>query len=133
MTFTIASGMGTFIRPIPSATDGFVISPPANLHDPWPRMPGYPILSFTLGGQHQAEKLTQGILPRKSLGIIAKFSTANLMIGLGAGLIIPLIPTWFYLRFNVTDVFSGPLVAASNIIMGLTALAAPASPNVWAW
>lgn len=54
-----------------------------------------------------------------------KFSLANSMIGLGAGLIIPLIPTWFYLRFNVTDVFSGPLIAASNIIMGLTAVAAP--------
>ena len=47
------------------------------------------------------------------------------MIGLGAGLIIPLIPTWFFLRFHVTDVFSGPLVGASNIIMGLTALGAP--------
>lgn len=54
-----------------------------------------------------------------------KFSTANLLIGLGAGLIIPLIPTWFYLRFNVTDVYSGPLIAASNIIMGLTAVGAP--------
>lgn len=68
----------------------------------------------------------RGILPRKSLGIIAKFSTANMMIGLGAGLIIPLIPTWFYLRFNVTDVFSGPLIAVSNLAMGLAAVASPA-------
>jgi MFS family permease len=67
----------------------------------------------------------KGILPRKSLGIIIKFSAANLLIGLGAGLIIPLIPTWFFLRFGLTDVFSGPLIASSNIIMGLTAVAAP--------
>jgi MFS family permease len=67
----------------------------------------------------------KSILPRKSLGLIMKFSAANLLIGLGAGLIIPLIPTWFLLRFGVTDVFSGPLVAASNIIMGLTAVGAP--------
>ncbi len=67
----------------------------------------------------------RGILPRKSLGVIAKFSTANLMIALGAGLIIPLIPTWFYLRFNVTDVFSGPLIAVSSIAMGAAAIASP--------
>jgi len=71
------------------------------------------------------ESSREGFLPRKSLPIIMKFSAANLLIGLGAGLIIPLIPTWFYLRFNVTDVFSGPLIAASNIIMGLTAVGAP--------
>jgi len=67
----------------------------------------------------------RGILPRKSLGVIAKFSGANLMIALGAGLIIPLIPTWFYLRFQVTDVFSGPLIAVSSILMGLGAMASP--------
>ena len=67
----------------------------------------------------------RGILPRKSLRILAKFSTANLMIALGAGLIIPLIPTWFYLRFDVTDAFSGPVVAVSNILMGIAAIASP--------
>ncbi|TLN02142.1 MFS transporter, partial [bacterium] len=67
----------------------------------------------------------RGILPRKSLGVIVKFSAANLMIALGAGLIIPLIPTWFYLRFNLTDVFSGPLIAVSSITMGAAAIASP--------
>jgi len=71
------------------------------------------------------ESVRKGLLPRKSLGVILKFSGANLLIGLGAGLIIPLIPTWFLLRFNLTDVFSGPLIAASSIIMGLTAVGAP--------
>jgi MFS family permease len=67
----------------------------------------------------------RGILPRKSLGILAKFSTANLMVALGAGLIIPLIPTWFYLRFNVTDAFSGPVIAVSSILMGIAAIGSP--------
>jgi predicted MFS family arabinose efflux permease len=48
-----------------------------------------------------------------------------MLIALGAGLIIPLIPTWFYLRFKETDVFSGPLIAVSNIAMGLAAFASP--------
>jgi len=67
----------------------------------------------------------RSLLPRKSAGVIAKFSTANMMIGLGAGLIIPLIPTWFYMRFNETDVFSGPLLAVSNLAMGLAAVVSP--------
>lgn len=127
MTFTIASGIGTFLP-------GFFPLLPLNLvaaHRAGFIALGLLGLGTSLSVWRWVENVKpkrarQGILPRKSLGIIAKFSTANLMIGLGAGLIIPLIPTWFYLRYNVTDVFSGPLLAASNIIMGLAALGSPA-------
>jgi predicted MFS family arabinose efflux permease len=47
------------------------------------------------------------------------------MVALGAGLIIPLIPIWFYLRFNVTDAFSGSVIAISSILMGLAAIGSP--------
>jgi len=86
---------------------------------------GTPLSVFKWVTDVKPKTSRQGILPRKSLGIIVKFSTANMMIGLGAGLIIPLIPTWFYLRFNETDVFSGPLIAISNIAMGLAAVVSP--------
>jgi MFS family permease len=124
MTFTIASGVG-------SALPGL-----------------FPLLPLSLGEAHRVafvglglfgfltsfsvlrwatdikpKSSRKGILPRRSLGVIAKFSTANMLIALGAGLIIPLIPTWFLFRFNETDVFSGPLIAFSNIAMGLAALA----------
>jgi len=126
VTFTIASGVGSFL---PAA---------------------FPLLPISLSGAHRLTFLAlgavslltplavvrwakdvkprgsrRGILPRKSLGIITKFSTANMLIALGAGLIIPLIPTWFLLRFNETDVFSGPLIAVSNIAMGLAAVTSP--------
>jgi len=126
MTFTIASGIGTFLPGLfpllpmdllSAHRLTFIILGLACLATP------FSVSRWAVNIKPKNSR--EGILPRKSLGIIAKFSTANLMIGLGAGLIIPLIPTWFYLRFNVTDVFSGPLVAASNIIMGLTALVAP--------
>ncbi len=81
------------------------------------------MLSWVINTKPESSR--RGIVPRKSLGIILKFSVTNLMIGLGAGLIIPLIPTWFYLRFNETDVFSGPLLATSSIVMGLAATASP--------
>jgi len=126
MTFTIAGGVGSFLP-------GFFPLLPTNL------IRAHQITFVTLGfvslltaytvnrwvTNARPEKSRKNILPRKSLGVIMKFSCANLLIGLGAGLIIPLIPTWFYLRFGLTDVFSGPLIAASNLIMGLTALRAP--------
>lgn len=46
-----------------------------------------------------------------------KFSGANGIIGLGAGFIIPLIPTWFLLKFGIEDVYTGPLLAFSSLTM----------------
>lgn len=126
MTFTIASGIGTFapgifpLLPMDLLTAHRVAFVALGL-----LCLGTPISVARWAINVKPKSSRRGIWPRKSLGVIAKFSITNLMIGLGAGLIIPLIPTWFYLRFNVTDVFTGPLVAAASIIMGLTAVAAP--------
>jgi MFS family permease len=126
MTLTIASGIGTFLP-------GLFPLLPLDLLTAH-RWAFIALGLFGLGTTFSVYRWAvdvkpkgsrQGILPRKSMGVIMKFSTANLMIGLGAGLIIPLIPTWFYLRFNVTDVFSGPLIAAANVIMGFAAVASP--------
>jgi predicted MFS family arabinose efflux permease len=126
MTFTIASGIGSFL---PAFFPLFGIGILRAHRITFVALGLFAALTaFTV--QKWARKTRpasshRGILPRKSLGIIMKFSAANLLIGLGAGLIIPLIPTWFLLRFNVTDVFSGPLIATSSIIMGITAVGAP--------
>jgi MFS family permease len=55
-------------------------------------------------------------------GPLLKFSGLNGLIGFGAGFFIPLVPTWFLLRFNVNDTWTGPLLAASNITIGLAAI-----------
>jgi len=60
-----------------------------------------------------------------SMKNLVKFSGANSLIGLGAGFIIPLIATWFFLKFGIPDNYSGPLLAVSNITMGLSALLSP--------
>ncbi|MDG6904695.1 MAG: MFS transporter [Nitrososphaerota archaeon] len=60
-----------------------------------------------------------------SMRNLVKFSGANSLIGLGAGFIIPLIATWLYLKFGVPDKYSGPLLAVSNITIGLSALLSP--------
>ena len=122
MTFTVASGIGSAIPGLfpflPLSLDlahrvFFVTLGLLGLFTP------FSVFKWVASKKPKFSR--QGILPRKSLGIIAKFSAANLLIGLGAGLIIPLIPTWFYLRFNATDVFSGPLIAVSYIVMGFAA------------
>ncbi len=53
------------------------------------------------------------------LRLLFMFSSLNGLVGLGAGFIIPLIGTWFRLRFGIPDSYSGPLLAVANLTMGL--------------
>ncbi|MCU0860415.1 MAG: MFS transporter, partial [Thermoplasmata archaeon] len=64
----------------------------------------------------------EGIISGDSAKALLKFSGINSMIGLGAGFIIPLIALWLWLKFGVTDAWSGPLLAVSNITIGLAAI-----------
>jgi MFS family permease len=54
-----------------------------------------------------------------------KFSLINSIIGFGAGLIIPLIGTWLWLKFAVPDGVSGPYLALSGITIAFAAVASP--------
>jgi len=60
-----------------------------------------------------------------SLTRLLKFSGVNSVVGLGAGFIIPLIPTWLFLKFGVADTYSGPLLAAASVTMGFAAIVSP--------
>ena len=57
--------------------------------------------------------------------MVLKFSLINSVIGLGAGFIMPLIPTWLYLRFALPDTFSGPVLAVASLTIGLAAAFSP--------
>jgi MFS family permease len=61
----------------------------------------------------------------KNFPILLKFSGINSLIGLGAGFIIPLIPTWLFLKFGTPDTFSGPLLSLSNLTIALAAITSP--------
>jgi MFS family permease len=56
---------------------------------------------------------------------LLKFSVINGIIGLGAGFIIPLIPTWLYLKFQLSDTVSGPVLAVSSLTIALAAILSP--------
>jgi MFS family permease len=61
-------------------------------------------------------------LKGKSTGMLIRFSGINSLIGLGAGFIIPLIPTWFVLKFGVEDWLTGPLLGVSSLMIALAAI-----------
>lgn len=64
-------------------------------------------------------------IPRKSSPVVFKFSVLGL-IGLGAGLIIPLFPLWFHLRFNLDISVIGPLFSAMLFVTAFGSLFTPA-------
>jgi len=61
----------------------------------------------------------------KGMGLIMKFSMCNSIIGLGAGLIVPLLTTWLLLKFGVPDTYSGPYSALASLTMAFAAVASP--------
>jgi MFS family permease len=82
-----------------------------------------PALLWRLLKNYKEElKPGKALILKESKGPLLKFSTVNSIIGLGAGFIIPLIPTWFVLKFSVPDVYTGPLLALSNITIALSAV-----------
>jgi MFS family permease len=59
------------------------------------------------------------------LKMLLKFSGLNGIIGLGAGLIIPLLASWLLYKFAVPDTYSGPFLALSNVTIAFAAVASP--------
>lgn len=68
----------------------------------------------------------RSLLPQSSRGVIAKFLASNLLIGFGAGIVIPLFTLWFFLRFGLGESVTGPLLAISAVVNAFGFLVAPA-------
>src|SRR2546427_291048 len=71
---------------------------------------------------HNPERRWSGLTNK---GTLVKLGFVASTIGFGAGFIIPLVGAWFYFRFNVSDSYSGPILAFSNILIGFSAYASP--------
>jgi len=66
------------------------------------------------------------VLPRTSRGVVAKYSLAGIIVALGAGMVIPLMPGWALLKFKLTyDVTAPFLVGLNSIAMGIANLLVP--------
>src|SRR5260370_16059267 len=71
---------------------------------------------------HNPERTWSGLTNK---GTLVKLGFVASTIGFGAGFIIPLVGAWFYFRFNVSDSYSGPILAFSNILIGFSGYASP--------
>ena len=67
----------------------------------------------------------RGLLPRRSARLISKFFVSNMIIGLGAGLIIPIFSLWFLFKYGQTEAFTGPLFAVGSVTNAIAFLVAP--------
>jgi MFS family permease len=83
------------------------------------------ILYMALRGYHETPKRGGKLWRGAGTRTVIKFSLINSLIGLGAGFIMPLIPTWLYLRFALPDTFSGPVLAGASLTIGLAAAFSP--------
>ncbi|MDG7008368.1 MAG: MFS transporter [Nitrososphaerota archaeon] len=83
------------------------------------------VIWMLLRGYHERSRALQEPERPGELKLLLKFSALNGIIGLGAGLIIPLLGSWFYYKFAVPDTFSGPFIALSNITIAFAAVASP--------
>src|SRR5712691_8206759 len=82
-----------------------------------------PLFVFALLRNYKEKIVTREEMSRRgSIRLLLKFSGINSLIGLGAGLIIPLIGTWLSLKFGVPDTYSGPFLAVSGITIAFSAV-----------
>jgi MFS family permease len=67
----------------------------------------------------------RGLLPPESRRVITRFFAANILIGFGAGIVVPLFSLWFFFQFGVAEAFTGPLFAISSVVNAAAFLVAP--------
>ncbi len=83
-----------------------------------------PILLFKISEDKNETKIFN-FLPRKSMKIFTKYVIASGILAFGAGLIIPIFPTWIFLKFNLNDAYSAPLLSITGLFIALSSLATP--------
>jgi predicted MFS family arabinose efflux permease len=67
----------------------------------------------------------RGWLPRRSLGVITRYSLALGMFGLGLGVAVQLLPLWFKLRFGADEAALAPWYAAAQLLSLSSIVASP--------
>lgn len=66
------------------------------------------------------------ILPRKGRNVVFRYSAYAIAIALGAGMVIPLMPGWAFLKFGLANDVTGPIFGGVNsLVMGVANLATP--------
>jgi len=88
-------------------------------------------LGFLLRDYRDAPPSEKKLFRGRDLRLLTRFSGYNGLIGLGAGFIIPLIPTWLFLKFATPDSFSGPLLGLASLTIGFAAIGSSRLARRW--
>ena len=84
-----------------------------------------PLMVYTIFRNYRETVNPRSLIRGPNFRLLLKFSGVNGLIGLGAGFIIPLIPTWLFLRFQLKDSVSGPVLAVSGLTIAMAAVLSP--------
>ncbi len=84
-----------------------------------------PVLIAFLRMPSRETSKEQSFIPAESRRVIGRFFAANILIGTGAGIIVPLFSLWFLFQFGIGEAFTGPLFAVSSIVNAAAFLVAP--------
>jgi len=71
-------------------------------------------------------KRKRGVLSRKTMKILAKFIVPSSIVAFGAGMVVPLMTRWLYLRYGAPDAVSAPILGASSFLIAFAVLTVPA-------
>jgi MFS family permease len=75
---------------------------------------------------HEERRTTHGFtLPRRSGGMIVRYSVVGIITGFGAGFIIPIFSLWFHTKFGYTEAVLSPLSAVATLLTAVAGLLAP--------
>ncbi len=84
-----------------------------------------PLMIYSIFKNYRETLNPRSLIRGPNFRLLVKFSGINGLIGLGAGFIVPLIPTWLFLKFQLSDTVSGPVLAVSGLTIAMAAILSP--------
>jgi MFS family permease len=126
---SIASGVGSFIIPFVVVFEAFGLSSKEAHVMIYVVVAALSLIStvfvLKIGKVKHHKSGVKVFLLKKSKGVLAKYIVANSILAAGAGLFVPIMSHWFYLKYGIPDSISVPILGISSILIGVSSLAAP--------
>lgn len=68
----------------------------------------------------------RGVLSKRSMKMLARYVVPSAIVAFGAGMFVPLMTRWLYLKYGASDAVSGPILGTSSFLIGFASLTTPA-------
>jgi len=86
-----------------------------------------PLLVYTrVSESHAHGELGFHVIPKKARRVILRYVIVGILIALGAGMVIPLMSGWAFLKYGLANNVTGPIFGGvTSLVMGFANLATP--------